>query len=102
MNPIRTIGRLACILAGLASALLAFSTLSPAAFAYRLPPSGGSRARPTAQAPLHTIVTGGMPGWQITLIAAGTALLTATLAVLADRALTARRHAAASPASTIS
>jgi hypothetical protein len=34
-----------------------------------------------------------MPGWQIALIAVGTALLGATLAVLADRARTARRAA---------
>jgi hypothetical protein len=33
----------------------------------------------------RTVVVGGMPGWQIALIAAGAALLTAMLAVLADR-----------------
>jgi hypothetical protein len=33
-----------------------------------------------------------MPGWQITLIVAGAALLTAVLAVLLDRARAARRH----------
>ncbi len=43
--------------------------------------------------PVHTVV-GGMPGWQIALIAAGAALLAATVAVLADRARTARRQAA--------
>jgi hypothetical protein len=40
---------------------------------------------------IHTVVTGGMAGWQITLIAAGTAPLTATLAVLLDRARGTRR-----------
>jgi hypothetical protein len=49
-------------------------------------------APPQAQTPIHTIVTGGMPGWQITLIAAVAALLAATLAVLLDRARTARQH----------
>ena len=98
MNRIRTIRRLACILAGLASALLASITVSPAAFAYRLPPSGGGGAPPQAQTQIHTIVTGGMPGWQITLIAAAAALVAATLAVLADRALAARRRIAASSA----
>jgi hypothetical protein len=44
---------------------------------------------------IHTVVTGGMPGWQITLIAAGAALLAATLAVLLDRARAARRHVTA-------
>ncbi|MGD0376805.1 MAG: hypothetical protein ABSB01_19740 [Streptosporangiaceae bacterium] len=47
MNRIRTIGRLACILAGLAAALLTYGAASPAAFAYRLPPRGGP-ARPPA------------------------------------------------------
>ena len=49
-------------------------------------------------AQIHTVVTGGMPGWQITLIAVGAALLTAALAVLLDRARTARRHAPVSTA----
>jgi hypothetical protein len=42
--------------------------------------------------PVHTIVAGGMPGWQITLIAAAAALLAAAAAVLLDRARSARRH----------
>jgi hypothetical protein len=33
-----------------------------------------------------------MPGWQIALIAAGTALIAAALAVLADRARAAHRR----------
>jgi LPS O-antigen subunit length determinant protein (WzzB/FepE family) len=41
---------------------------------------------------IHTVVTGGMPGWQITLISAGAALLAAVLAVLLDRAWATRRH----------
>jgi hypothetical protein len=41
MKPIRAIGRLAWILSGPAAASLAFGTTSPAAFAYRPPPSGG-------------------------------------------------------------
>jgi hypothetical protein len=36
-----------------------------------------------------------MPGWQITLIAAGAAVLTALLAVAADRAHAARRQVTA-------
>jgi hypothetical protein len=39
---------------------------------------------------VHTVTVGGMPGWQIALIAAGAALLAAVLAVLADRARAAR------------
>jgi hypothetical protein len=45
---------------------------------------------------VHTIVIGGMPGWQITIIAAGAALLAAVLAVIADRTWTAHRRQAAS------
>jgi hypothetical protein len=41
----------------------------------------------------RVVVAGGMPGWQIALIAAGTALIAAALAVLADRARTAHRKA---------
>ena len=40
----------------------------------------------------RTVVTGGMPGWQTALIAAGAALLAAGPAVIADRAWAARRH----------
>ena len=40
---------------------------------------------------IHVITTGGMAGWQITLIALAAALLAATTAVFADRARTARR-----------
>jgi len=35
--------------------------------------------------PGHTVVVGGMPGWQIALIAAGAGVLAAALAVLLDR-----------------
>ncbi len=41
---------------------------------------------------VHSIVTGGMPGWQIALIAIGAAILAAALAVALDRARTARRQ----------
>jgi hypothetical protein len=103
MNPIRLIPaahlirRVAVILAGLTGSLLALSTGAPAAFAYVLPPgpsSGGTAGSP----PVPTIVTGGMPGWQITLIAAAAAAFAAVGAVLLDRARAARRHQTASSA----
>jgi hypothetical protein len=40
--------------------------------------------------PVRTLVVGGMPGWQIALIAIAAALLAATAAVLAYRAWTIR------------
>jgi len=53
---------------------------------------------PPAPVPVHAFVSGGMPGWQITLIAASAALLAAALAVLLDRAWAARRSAASGAA----
>ncbi len=47
-------------------------------------------------APVVTVV-GGMPGWQIALIAIGAALVAALVAVLAYRAWTARRQPLAAP-----
>jgi hypothetical protein len=46
----------------------------------------------------RTVVVGGMPGWQIALIAAGAALLAATVAVLLDRARATHRKATMSAA----
>jgi hypothetical protein len=93
MNHIRTIRRLACILAGLATAVLASAATIPAAFAIEVPAPGGPYG--------HTVTTGlsgGMAGWQITLIALGAALAAATLAVVLDRAVRARRRGIAHPA----
>jgi hypothetical protein len=99
---IRHIRHIAGVLAGLAAALLAFGAAAPA-FAALLPPGpGGPAGAPVPSAPpsvqVHTIVTGGMPGWQITLIAAGAALLAAIVAVLMDRARAAHRKAIATAA----
>ena len=92
MNRIRCICRLAGILAGLGGTLLAVSATSPAAFASRTPPFGGLLERGPVPPPVHVIVTGGMPGWQIALIAVGAAVLTATGAVIVDRTRVARRQ----------
>ena len=114
MIRIRIIRHMACAVAGLAGAVLALGATSPAALAYRLPPSGGSGATtPAAPRPpgwnkhpplqalhagAHTVVIGGMPGWQITLIAIASAVLAAALAVTVDRILAARRRVGASAA----
>jgi hypothetical protein len=50
-------------------------------------------AAPPVQAPAHPVVTGGMPGWQITQIAPGAALVAAVITALLDRTRTARRLA---------
>ena len=91
MNRIHPIRRAAGILAGLAGALLAFTAASPAALAIRVPPPGDyGPVQPPPQ--VQTIVTGGMPGWQVTLIAVAAAVIAATVAVIVDRAWAARRH----------
>ena len=96
MNPIRRIRRSAAALAGLAVTLLVTLGATPA-FARLEPDQGAGYVAPAsvpAQVQVRTIVAGGMPGWQIALIAIGAALLAAAVAVVADRALSARRRAA--------
>jgi hypothetical protein len=104
MNPIRPIRRLAAVLAGLAAAVLlatpAFAKVAPFpadAYPGHVAPAFVPAAVP-AQVQYRTIVAGGMPGWQIALIAAGAALIAAAAAVLADRALAARRRSATAAA----
>jgi len=102
MNPIKRIRRLATVLAGLAAALAAFGAAP--AFAMHVPPPGetGVTTSPSGTvvppAEVHTVVVGGMPGWQIALIAVGAALLAATAAVLLDRSRAARRKTIAATA----
>ena len=103
MNHIRHIRRLAAALGGLAGALLAFATAAPAALAKPDPPllllwqhkhpplPLGHIVGPVYPAPGHAVIVGGMPGWQIALIAAAAALAAATVAVLLDRARAAGR-----------
>jgi hypothetical protein len=96
MNRIR---HLAYVLCGLAANVLLLG--SAPALAERVPPPGswGDPPRgPQHLAPMHPAAVGGMPGWQITLIAAAAALAAATLAVIVYRARAARHHAPASTA----
>ena len=92
-HPFRPIRRLASILAALATALLAVTAVAPAAFAVQIPPGRGDGTVPPPT--VRTVVTGGMPGWQIALIAVAAAAVAAAVAVLLDRARAARRHQAA-------
>jgi hypothetical protein len=94
-----TAARLRRITAGLAAvtgALLAWAAAVPAASAAIIPVPGDGPYGPVpaAQAsPIRLITAGGMPGWQITLIAVAAALTAATVAVFLDRARTSRRAA---------
>jgi hypothetical protein len=106
MNRFHTIVRFGVILAGLAGALLAWCAGAvPAALAAAELPLGGAahgrpglpgpvgwNKHPPLPAPAHTLVTGGMPGWQVILIAAGAAMLAAALVMIAYRARAARRR----------
>jgi hypothetical protein len=71
----------------LAGAVLALAT-APAAFAKPLPPPDCCTSGLSTPV---TVIAGGMPGWQITLIAAAAALAGAALAILLDRAWAARK-----------
>jgi hypothetical protein len=94
----KNIRRYAVILTGLFGTLVVFGAAP--AFAM-IPGPGGSPVGPVSPAipptVVHTVVVGGTPGWQIALIAIGSALLAAAAAILADRART-RRRPAVSPA----
>ena len=91
--------RTAAVLGGLAASVLVALTGATAAFAYPVPPSGGT-AGPVQPPTVHTIVTGGMLGWQIALIAIDAAILAAALAVTLDRSRTTHRQLTAPDALT--
>src|SRR5215471_4454723 len=77
MNPIRAIrrpARILAVLASLAAALPALATPRPR------PP--GWNTRPPLPAHVHPLATGGIPGWQLTLMAVTVVLLVATLVAI--------------------
>ena len=92
--------RCAAALAALTVGLLASAAAIPAAFARDVPGGyyGTTSVAPVPAAPFHAATTtGGMAGWQITLIALGTALIAAAVTIVLARARAAHR-AAPSPA----
>jgi hypothetical protein len=78
-----------------AGSALAWAAAIPAASAAIIPvPGAGAGYGPAPAAlpsPARVITAGGMPGWQITLIAIAAALAAATAAVILDRARASRR-----------
>ena len=92
------IRRILAAVATLAGTVAALAT-APAAYA-SLPPHGGSGGGGAGGAPttVPVIAAGGMPGWQITMIAVGAALVAGAVAILADRSWTARKAHAATTA----
>jgi hypothetical protein len=89
--------RITAALAAVTGGLLAWAAAIPAAAAAIIPvpgPAAGYGPAPAAlPAPVQVITTGGMPGWQITLIALAAALAAATAAVFLDRTRPGRRTA---------
>ena len=88
--------RLIVALAAVTGGALAWAAAVPAASAAIIPvpgdgPYGPGPAAPPGPVPM--IAAGGMPGWQITLIAVAAALAAAAAAVVLDRARTSRRAA---------
>jgi hypothetical protein len=95
-RPRQHIRRAAAIVAGLtglAAALVASGATPALTVMNRIPDGDGGTPQHLTPTAIRTVVVGGMPGWQITLIAVGAALLTAVVAVLADRARSAHRNA---------
>ena len=104
MNRIHRICHCLAGLARRASALAAPALAVPAVAATvpPLPPGWNHRPPmpleyiygPVVKVPRHTVLIGGMPGWQIALIAVGAALAAAAVAVLLDHArMTRKTHA---------
>jgi hypothetical protein len=86
--------RVGLVLAGVVVTVLSTGGVLPASASsmHLVPPPGGPgipAAHPVAPA-VRTVVVGGMPGWQIMLIAIAASLMAAIGAVLADRARTTR------------
>jgi len=84
------------VLVVFAAMLLGLAASAPAAFAMRVEDSGGSLPPlPTGKGPTstfsHTVVTAGMPGWQIAVIVAVATLLVATIALVVLRVRPAQR-----------
>jgi len=95
---LRSVRGLGGLLTGLGALVTTLVVTSTAAMAMLVPPGGDGEVSQPAPLPA---AAGGMPGWEITLIAVSAALVAAVLAVLADRARPARRRPALAPAGNV-
>ena len=93
--------RLAAALAAVTAGLLASAAAIPAAFARDVPPAGTAyelgRFGPFPATTSHPAAAGGMPGWQIILIAVGGVLAAAAVTIVLARGRVGQR-AVPSPA----
>ena len=94
MNIITRLRRFAAVLAGLGVTMAAFAAAAAAASASTgmFPDNGGIDGGAGPVPVPQAVVVGGMPGWQIALIAIGAAVAAAVTAVLLDRMRSARRQ----------
>jgi hypothetical protein len=94
MRTIKSLSRLGVVLASLAVVAVGFASGASASTGM-IPGGDGSGAPAPDPGPVtvvHTVIVGGMPGWQIALIAVVAALVTACAAVLVERTRIARRR----------
>jgi hypothetical protein len=89
------IARICWTAIALVAGAMAFLAGAPAALAVRVPPPGGSAGTQVAPPLVVNPAAAGTPGWQIVLIAAGSALVASALTLLAVRAT--RRATPAQP-----
>ena len=95
MSTIKSLSRLGAVLVSLAIIAVGLASSASASTSMFPEPGGEGGTGPVTPAPVtevHTVVVGGMPGWQIALIAVAAALVTAIAAVLVERGRTARRR----------
>ena len=93
MNRCHALGRLAVIVTGQAGAVVVFATVPASASPRRarllswadppLPPGWNKHPRLPDPARVHAALVGGIPGWQLTLMAVTIVLLVATLVAIA-------------------
>jgi hypothetical protein len=95
MSTIKSLSRLGAVLASLAIIAVSLASSASASTSMFPQPNSDGGTGPVTPAPVtevHTVIVGGMPGWQIALIAVVAALVTAIAAVLVERSRTARRR----------
>jgi hypothetical protein len=94
MSYIRSVKRTASVALAVCSALIGTVLFAPSALALIAPLSGASIAVPPQPHPavFHNVVAGGLAGWQITIIAVGSALFGVAVAVFFDHTRAARRR----------
>ena len=94
MRIIKSLSRLGVVLTTLG--VIALALVGRASAASAMVPRSGGGAEGNGHIPItppavHTVVVGGMPGWQIATIAIVAALVAAVAAVLIDRSRAVRR-----------